>query len=152
MQKYTISYQVHVFSLSVLTRPRSRSTVNSDVLAVQGNHGKTVCAKTYHSLMLCKLFCFTDVSCMVQNHNKYRRFSSQIKHRWTLECSLNVMSFYVWLQRFTIFCIVFGNTVICDAFSTATKHEKTQWFYTDCLLFIYNIRLFHICFCILFKK
>ena len=121
------------------------SNVNSEVLAAQRKHEKTLCVKKMKALF-CKIVykCFIDVSCMVQNHRKYRHIISA-KNDKTLHFCSNLVSFCVCSTRFTRFGIGLGNTVNCDTSAPQRKHEKTLEFYTDYSLFCIS-NVFLICF------
>ena len=68
--RYFVWRSARVFSMFCVGRG---NTVNSEVLAAQRKHDKTLCAKKIENTLFqqnCK--CFIDVSCMVQNHRKYQ--------------------------------------------------------------------------------
>ena len=128
------------------------STVNIDVLSARRKHEKTLPNKKKIVYFLFKCQCFLVVSCMVQNHRKYRHLISAKK---TWQNTKLLFTFAVVLYIFHAFYEVW-----CRArehrklrhFNTAKKTRKNTMVLCRLSIILYFRRVVHMLFCILFNS
>ena len=128
------------------------STVNSEVLAAKGKHEKTLCVNKIQALFCQNVSVLCDVSCMVQNHRKYRQVISAEKTRWNnillFRCSVVLFIFHafykVWRRA--------REHRKLRHFSTAKKTRENTMILFRFSIILYLRRVFNMFLCILFNS